>query len=166
MNAAYSKRLSSVRMNGAKLNPLTAISARIVDSPVHQLPVDFADRFALAVTKLLRLIADTFFAKRYGHRTIVFETVAAAPGMVGATIQHLTSLRRMVDDAGWIRTLMEEAENERMHLMTFIEVAQPTQFERAVVMFAQWISTSDAFCSIWFQRARRIVWSAISRKKR
>ena len=32
----------------------------------------------------------------------------------------------MRDDNGWIRTLLEEAENERMHLMTFIEVAQPT----------------------------------------
>ena len=88
---------------------------------------------------MLRFAADTFFAKRYGHRAIVLETVAAVPGMVGATIQHLTSLRRMVDDEGWIRTLMEEAENERMHLMTFVEIAQPTVFERLVVMFAQWI---------------------------
>lgn len=27
---------------------------------------------------------------------------------------------------------MEEAENERMHLMTFIEIARPTWFERMV----------------------------------
>jgi ubiquinol oxidase len=32
---------------------------------------------------------------------------------------------------------MEEAENERMHLMTFIQVAQPTWFERLVVQIAQ-----------------------------
>jgi ubiquinol oxidase len=44
----------------------------------------------------------------------------------------------MVGDNGWIRTLMEEAENERMHLMTFIEVAQPTMFERLVIMLVQW----------------------------
>jgi len=43
----------------------------------------------------------------------------------------------MKDDDGWIRTLMEEAENERMHLMTFIEVAQPTYFERLVIQLAQ-----------------------------
>jgi hypothetical protein len=43
-----------------------------------------------AFTKLLRLCADTFFAKRYGHRAIVLETVAAVPGMVGATLTHLT----------------------------------------------------------------------------
>ena len=106
---------------------------------VHHQPTDFSDRFALGFTKFLRFCADTFFAKRYGHRAIVLETVAAVPGMVGATIQHLTSLRRMVDDGGWIRTLMEEAENERMHLMTFIEIAQPTVFERLVVMLVQWI---------------------------
>ena len=44
----------------------------------------------------------------------------------------------MCDDRGWIRTLMEEAENERMHLMTFIEVARPTLFERLVVLGVQW----------------------------
>ena len=106
---------------------------------VHHLPAGFSDRFALGFTKLLRLSADTFFAKRYGHRAIVLETVAAVPGMVGAMITHLTCLRRMVDDEGWIRTLMEEAENERMHLMTFIEIAKPTLFERLVILLVQWV---------------------------
>lgn len=106
---------------------------------VHYVPVGVSDHLALAFTKLLRIIADTFFAKRYGHRAIVLETVAAVPGMVGATATHLRCLRRMVDDDGWIRTLMEEAENERMHLMTFIEIAKPTFFERMVILLAQWI---------------------------
>jgi ubiquinol oxidase len=110
-----------------------------VDLTVHHAPVDFSDRVALGFTKVLRFCADTFFAKRYGHRAIVLETVAAVPGMVGATINHLKCLRRMCDDRGWIRTLMEEAENERMHLMTFIEVAKPTLFERFVVMAVQWV---------------------------
>src|SRR5665811_1011280 len=43
----------------------------------------------------------------------------------------------MRDDQGWIRTLMEEAENERMHLMTFIEIAKPTWFERTVILLVQ-----------------------------
>ena len=85
------------------------------------------------------MAANTFFAKRYGHRAIVLETVAAVPGMVGATINHLTALRRMCDDDGWIRTLMEEAENERMHLMTFVQIAQPNLFERLVIILVQWI---------------------------
>ncbi len=104
---------------------------------IHHEPKGFSDRFAFGFTKLLRVCADTFFAKKYGHRAIVLETVAAVPGMVGATLQHLRCLREMRDDEGWIRTLMEEAENERMHLMTFIEVAKPTYFERLVVQLAQ-----------------------------
>ncbi len=98
-----------------------------------------SDRIALGATKFLRLFADTFFAKRYGNRAVVLETVAAVPGMVGATLNHLRCLRNMCDDRGWIMTLMDEAENERMHLMTFIEVAKPTRFERFMVLFAQWL---------------------------
>jgi len=106
---------------------------------IHHQAQGFSDRFALGFTKLLRFSADTFFAKRYGHRAIVLETVAAVPGMVGAMFTHLTCLRWMRDDEGWIRTLMEEAENERMHLMTFIEIAQPTWFERMVILLVQGI---------------------------
>jgi ubiquinol oxidase len=113
-------------------------NAPFVDTAVHHQPIDLGDRIALGFTKMLRFCADTFFAKRYGHRAIVLETVAAVPGMVGATLTHLKCLRRMCDDKGWIRTLMEEAENERMHLMTFIEVAKPTLFERMVILGAQW----------------------------
>lgn len=102
----------------------------------HQ-PKTFSDRVAYGFTSALRFIADTFFAKRYGHRAVVLETVAAVPGMVGATLQHLRSLRRMKNDDGWIHTLLEEAENERMHLMTFIEIAKPTLLERWLVLFAQ-----------------------------
>ena len=112
---------------------------KAVEPRVHHRAVDFSDRFALGFTKVLRFCADTFFAKRYGHRAIVLETVAAVPGMVGATINHLTALRRMCDDDGWIRTLMEEAENERMHLMTFVEVAQPNLFERLIIILVQWV---------------------------
>jgi ubiquinol oxidase len=112
---------------------------RTIEPGIHHVPVGFSDRFAIGFTKLLRFCADTFFAKRYGHRAIVLETVAAVPGMVGAMFTHLSCLRRMRDDEGWIRTLMEEAENERMHLMTFIEIARPTIFERLVILLAQWV---------------------------
>ena len=110
-----------------------------VDVGVHHAPKGISDRVAFGFTKALRFCADTFFARRYGHRAIVLETVAAVPGMVGATINHLKCLRRMCDDNGWIRTLMDEAENERMHLMTFIEVAKPTLFERIVILGVQWV---------------------------
>ncbi len=110
-----------------------------LDLAAHHKARGLSDRFALGVTKILRWGADTFFAKRYGHRAIVLETVAAVPGMVAATLQHLKCLRRMEDDRGWIRTLMDEAENERMHLMTFIEIAKPSWFERTMILAAQWV---------------------------
>lgn len=96
-----------------------------------------SDRIALGITLTLRFFADTFFAKRYGNRAIVLETVAAVPGMVGAMLVHLKCLRWMIDDHDWIRTLLDEAENERMHLMTFIEIARPSWFERAVILVVQ-----------------------------
>ena len=81
------------------------VTALLSDLSVHHKPRDFSDRVALGITKTLRWFADTFFAERYGHRAVVLETVAAVPGMVGATLNHLKSLRRMEDDRGWIRTL-------------------------------------------------------------
>lgn len=107
------------------------------DLTTRRRPSTFSDRVASSFVSVLRFLADTFFAKRYGHRAVVLETVAAVPGMVGATLQHLRSLRRMRDDGGWIHTLLEEAENERMHLMTFIEIAKPTVLERRLILIAQ-----------------------------
>ncbi len=92
------------------------------------------------MTKFFRFIADTFFAKRYGHRAVVLETIAGVPGMVAGMWLHLKSLRKM--KTGWgpqIREMLEEAENERMHLMFFIEIARPNWFERILVLIAQLI---------------------------
>ena len=107
------------------------------DLSTRRAPQGLSDRVAYALTKFLRFFADAFFAKRYGHRAVVLETVAAVPGMVGGMMNHLKSLRRMRDDEGWIHTLLEEAENERMHLMTFVAIAQPNWFERMLVLIAQ-----------------------------
>ena len=111
----------------------------MVNLDIHHKPENLSDKVALAFTKLLRFIADTFFKKKYGHRAVVLETVAAVPGMVGGMLIHLKSLRRIKEDKGWIKTLLDEAENERMHLMTFINIAQPTLFERFLIMFAQFV---------------------------
>jgi ubiquinol oxidase len=113
------------------------IMVKLVDLGVHHRPQDLSDRVACGFVKTLRFFADTFFVKRYGHRAIVLETVAAVPGMVGATLTHLKCLRRMCPDRGWIKTLLDEAENERMHLMTFIEIARPNWLERLLVLLVQ-----------------------------
>ena len=103
----------------------------------HRAPADLGDRLAFGFVKTLRFVADRFFADRYGHRAVVLETVAAVPGMVGGLLQHLKALRHIREDQGWIRELLDEAENERMHLMTFVQIAQPTVFERFVIMGTQ-----------------------------
>ena len=105
----------------------------------HHKPQNFSDRVALTFTKFLRLLADTFFKKKYGHRAVVLETVAAVPGMVAGMLLHLKSLRKMQDDKGWIKILLDEAANERMHLMTFIKIAKPTFLERIIIMMAQFV---------------------------
>lgn len=103
----------------------------------HHHPLNWSERCALAVVKFMRFFADTFFRKRYGHRAVILETVAAVPGMVGGMLRHLKSLRRIEDDKGMIKELLEEAENERMHLMTFIHIAQPNFWERGLIILAQ-----------------------------
>ncbi len=108
-----------------------------IDFSRHHQPQNLSDRIALGFVKVLRFVADTFFAQRSGHRAVVLETVAAGPGMGGGALQHLRSLRRMEDDHGWIRTLLDEAENERMHLMTFIHIAKPGRLERTLIVLTQ-----------------------------
>ena len=105
----------------------------------HHKPQNLSDKVAFTFTKFLRFLADTFFKKKYGHRAVVLETVAAVPGMVAGMLLHLKSLRKMQDDKGWIKILLDEAANERMHLMTFIKIAQPTFLERLIIMIAQFI---------------------------
>ncbi|KAI5188380.1 ubiquinol oxidase [Nematocida sp. AWRm77] len=95
-----------------------------------------SDKLAYAAVKSLRAIADCVFYRRYVHRAIVLETVAAIPGMVGGIVRHMRSLRSMKDDKN-IRTLLAEAENERMHLMTWMEVSKPWLVERLMVLMLQ-----------------------------
>ena len=99
-----------------------------------------SDAFAYSMTKFFRLIADSFFLKRYGHRAVVLETVAGVPGMVAGVWMHFKSLRKMKAGYGeQIREMLSEAENERMHLMFFIEIAKPNVIERFIVLSSQLI---------------------------
>jgi ubiquinol oxidase len=100
--------------------------------------VNVSDTFAYSMTRFFRFTADTFFAKRYGHRAVVLETVAGVPGMVAGVWMHFKSLRAMKAGYGeQIREMLAEAENERMHLMFFIEIAKPNLIERTIVLSAQ-----------------------------
>jgi len=108
-----------------------------IDLTRHHEPKVLLDKLAYWTVKSLRAPTDIFFQRRYGCRAMMLETVAAVPGMVGGMLLHLRSLRRFEHSGGWIRVLLEEAENERMHLMTFMEVAKPRWYERALVLAVQ-----------------------------
>ncbi|XP_073101398.1 ubiquinol oxidase 1a, mitochondrial [Elaeis guineensis] len=108
-----------------------------IDVKKHHVPTTFLDKVAYWTVKTLRFPTDIFFQRRYGCRAMMLETVAAVPGMVGGMLLHLRSLRRFEHSGGWIRALLEEAENERMHLMTFMEVTKPRWYERALVITVQ-----------------------------
>jgi len=70
-------------------------------------------------------------------RLIILESFAGVPGFVGAAFRHFHSLRKLVHDQGMIFTLLEEAENERMHLLTCMEMFNASQVTRALVVAAQ-----------------------------
>jgi len=71
------------------------------------------------------------------HRCLFLETVAGVPGMVAGMARHLRSLRTMQRDNGWIHTLLEEAENERMHLLIFMNMKKPGILFRTLVLGGQ-----------------------------
>ena len=135
------------------------VSNESIGAQLHTPPESFSDSFALFITKTLRFLADTLFRKRYGHRAVVLETVAGVPGMVAGVLHHLRSLRKMEDDNGMIKELLEEAENERMHLMTFIEIAKPSKFERFLILLAQiFFGIFYTFLYIFFKKtAHRMI---------
>ena len=135
------------------------VSNESIGAQLHTPPESFSDSFALFITKSLRFFADTLFRKRYGHRAVVLETVAGVPGMVAGVVHHLRSLRNMKDDNGMIKELLDEAENERMHLMTFIEIAKPSKFERFLILLAQiFFGIFYTFLYIFFKKtAHRMI---------
>ncbi|KAJ0443009.1 putative ubiquinol oxidase (non-electrogenic) [Helianthus annuus] len=108
-----------------------------IDLSKHHVPKNFVDKFAFRTVKLMRIPTDIFFKRRYGCRAMMLETVAAVPGMVGGMLLHLRSLRKFQQSGGWIKALLEEAENERMHLMTMVELVKPKWYERLLVLTVQ-----------------------------
>ncbi|CAI8595449.1 unnamed protein product [Vicia faba] len=108
-----------------------------IDVTKHHVPKTLADKFAFRSVKFLRVLSDLYFKERYGCHAMMLETIAGVPGMVGGMLLHLKSLRKFQHTGGWIKALLEEAENERMHLMTMVELVKPNWHERLLVITAQ-----------------------------
>jgi len=84
-------------------------------------------------------------------RLIVLESIAGVPGFVAAGFRHFRSLRRIQRDHGWIATLLEEAENERMHLLLCIHMFQASRLTRATVIGAQIVLTTSLMTTYLFK---------------
>mmetsp|Transcript_6702 Transcript_6702/g.18721 ORF Transcript_6702/g.18721 Transcript_6702/m.18721 type:complete len:429 (+) Transcript_6702:74-1360(+) len=118
----------------------------------HREPENTLDKIALGAVKATRLMFDTatgwnrgeITAEKILNRAIFLETVAAIPGMVAAIIRHFSSLRNMKRDGGMLNMFLEEANNERMHLLTFIKLKEPGAIFRASVIGGQ-IGFGSAF---------------------
>lgn len=111
----------------------------------HTEPKGIRDKLAYSSMKLLRKSFDFLTGykpgkmteSKYLTRVIFLETVAGVPGFVGAMVRHLNSLRGLRKDGGWIHHLLEEAENERMHLLTFLNLKQPGILMRLAILWTQ-----------------------------
>ncbi|KAK0627401.1 alternative oxidase-domain-containing protein [Immersiella caudata] len=131
--------------------------------PSHRKPVTAGDHVAWRLTKLCRWAMDLVTGMKPKQRDnpaaspltetqwlvrfIFLESIAGVPGMVAGTVRHLHSIRRFKHDQGWIKTLLEESYNERMHLLTFLEMYKPGWMMKLMVFAAQGIFYNTMFIS-------------------
>ncbi len=111
----------------------------------HTPPKGFRDHLAFHAVKAIRFLFDTATGWRSDNinisntlnRVIYLETIAAVPGMVAAIVRHFRSLRTMKTDGGMLQMFLEEANNERMHLLTFVRMKDPSYLFRVAVIVGQ-----------------------------
>lgn len=112
-----------------------------IDLVTHVPPKTLSEKIAYHGMEFIKKVVNSFFRDRYGHHAVTLETVAAVPGFIAGFHRHFRSLRRMQRDFGFICHLLEEAENERMHLLIWMQYCKPNFLERILVLFAQILFT-------------------------
>jgi len=119
----------------------------------HQPPKDWIEKLAYYSVRIMRFNFDWMSGYSFGKiseskclsRILYLETVAGVPGSVAAMLRHLRSLRNVKRDHGWIHTLLEEAENERMHMLIGLQLKKPSFFFRSAIWLTQGIFTNFFF---------------------
>eukprot|EP00127_Corallochytrium_limacisporum_P007030 Clim_evm38s240 gene=Clim_evmTU38s240 len=127
----------------------------------HKDTKDFTDQIAFSAVEMVRSGFDwasgytdaKLSVNQWLTRIIFLETTAAVPGMVAGALRHFQSLRRMEREGGYLHTFLEEAENERMHLMTALAMKRPGAFFKLAVLGAQGIFT-NMFALAYFTSPR------------
>jgi len=118
---------------------------RMGTADMKHVPQDAADT---VLQKMVRVAYHAFnFVTGYNHadpptsaigyRLIILESVAGVPGMLGGMFRHFRSLRQLERDHGFIFTLLEEAENERMHLIVCMSFFEAGPVTRLIVQAGQ-----------------------------
>jgi len=121
------------------------VQERMKTADMKHVPQDAADA---VLQKMVRVAYHAFnFVTGYNHidpptsaigyRLIILESVAGVPGMLGGMFRHFRSLRQLERDHGFIFTLLEEAENERMHLIVCMSFFEAGPFTRFIVQAGQ-----------------------------
>ncbi|CDK29293.1 unnamed protein product [Kuraishia capsulata CBS 1993] len=87
----------------------------------------------------------TLTSEQWLSRIVFLESIAGVPGSVAGFIRHLHSLRMLRRDKAFVETLLEEAYNERMHLLTFLQIGNPGWFARSLLYVGQGV-----FCNLFF----------------
>ena len=136
------------------------IKERLATQPRHQ-PETLADQACVSSLRAAYWTFNTVTGYKAANpttesvafRLIFLESVAAVPGMVAAQHRHFRSLRTLSRDYGWIHTLLEEAENERMHLLTFLRAFEPGPFTKATVFLTQF-GFGSAFIGLYLLHPR------------
>ncbi|KAI9361178.1 alternative oxidase [Zopfochytrium polystomum] len=124
----------------------------------HRPAITGRDRIAYGLAVVMRAVFDflTRYSWRIGKMTerqwltriVYLETVAAVPAFAAAMIRHMRSLRSLDTDKDLhIHQLLEEAENERMHLMTFSTLRQPGPIMSEMVLITQGVLFNTFFFS-------------------
>lgn len=119
----------------------------------HVPPVTFIDKLAHFGVRVIRVCFDTVSLWNFGEitqkkvfrRVIFLETVAAIPGFVAAMVRHFKSLRTFSRDGGMMQMFLDEANNERMHLLTFVRMKNPSYLARALVLVSQTVVGAGFF---------------------
>ena len=148
MHKRLPKHRYGVSSEGYRMPHLTYVPSEVEEVNAHRFTAQgIRDMLASGMVKGTRAAFDTI--TRYNekkmtkpqwvNRALFLETIAGVPGMVGGMVRHLRSLRRMERDNGWIHHLLEEAENERMHLFFFLTIREPGVAFRMLIAVAQGI---------------------------
>eukprot|EP00636_Phaeomonas_parva_P017649 CAMPEP_0118853582 /NCGR_PEP_ID=MMETSP1163-20130328/2113_1 /TAXON_ID=124430 /ORGANISM="Phaeomonas parva, Strain CCMP2877" /LENGTH=335 /DNA_ID=CAMNT_0006786153 /DNA_START=220 /DNA_END=1227 /DNA_ORIENTATION=+ len=121
------------------------IADRMATKDEKHKPVTFGDHLASGVMKGLywSFNAVTGYTdenptpQAIEWRLIILESFAGVPGFLAAGFRHFYSLRTLQRDHGAIYTFLEEAENERMHLLVCLKMFDAGIGTRALVIAAQ-----------------------------